>query len=223
MDGGTWKVAVHGVAKSRTWLSNFTFTFHFHALIEGNGNPLQCSCLENPRDGGACWAAVYGVVQSRTWLNWLSSSSSSSFFYWDIINLHHHVGFKCTAQWPDISVHHHDMSSHHLSSYKDIRVLLTMFPQTVCFVPATHLFCYREFASVNVPHLFHSSPILMSSGNHLIIHCIYKSTVFCYVCSSLSFLDSMYMWHATICPWCVFLRVISSSFIHVMMARLHSL
>ena len=42
---------------------------------EGNGNPLQCSCLENPRDGGAWWAAVYGVAQSRTWLKWLSSSS----------------------------------------------------------------------------------------------------------------------------------------------------
>ena len=43
---------------------------------EGNGNPLQCSCLENPRDGRAWWAAVYGVAQSRTGLNRLSSSSS---------------------------------------------------------------------------------------------------------------------------------------------------
>ena len=43
---------------------------------EGNGNPLQCSCLENPRDGGAWWAAVYGVAQSRTGLKRLSSSSS---------------------------------------------------------------------------------------------------------------------------------------------------
>ena len=43
---------------------------------EGNGNPLQCSCLENPRDGGASWAAVYGVAQSRTRLKRLSSSSS---------------------------------------------------------------------------------------------------------------------------------------------------
>ena len=43
---------------------------HFHSSLscigEGNGNPLQCSCLENPRDGGAWWAAVYGVTQSRT-------------------------------------------------------------------------------------------------------------------------------------------------------------
>ena len=45
---------------------------------EGNGNPLQCSCLENPRDGGAWWAAVYGVAQSRTRLKQLSSSSSTS-------------------------------------------------------------------------------------------------------------------------------------------------
>ena len=45
---------------------------------EGNGNPLQCSCLENPRDGGAWWAAVYGVAQSRTQLKRLSSSSSSN-------------------------------------------------------------------------------------------------------------------------------------------------
>ena len=46
-------------------------------LEEGNGNPLQYSCLENPRDGGAWWAAVYGVAQSRTRLKRLSSSSSS--------------------------------------------------------------------------------------------------------------------------------------------------
>ena len=44
---------------------------------EGNGNPLQCSCLGNPRDGGAWWAAVYGVAQSRTGLKRLSSSSSA--------------------------------------------------------------------------------------------------------------------------------------------------
>ena len=43
---------------------------------EGNGNPFQCSCLENPRDGGAWWAAVYGVTQSRTRLKQLSSSSA---------------------------------------------------------------------------------------------------------------------------------------------------
>ena len=45
-------------------------------IEEGNGNPLQCSCLQNPRDGGAWWAAVYGVAQSRTRLKRLSSSSA---------------------------------------------------------------------------------------------------------------------------------------------------
>ena len=52
------------------------FHFSLSCIGEGNGNPLQCSCLENPRDGGAWWAAVYGVAQSRTRLKRLSSSSS---------------------------------------------------------------------------------------------------------------------------------------------------
>ena len=50
--------------------------FSLSCIGEGNGNPHQCSCLENPRDGGAWLAAVYGVAQSQTWLKWLSSSSS---------------------------------------------------------------------------------------------------------------------------------------------------
>ena len=73
-----WSAAVHGVAKSQTWLSDFTLTFQFYAFWEGNGNPLQCSCLENPMDGEAWWAAGHGVTKSRTWLKRLSSSSSSS-------------------------------------------------------------------------------------------------------------------------------------------------
>ena len=60
--------------------SDMTEQLHFHFSLscigEGNGNPLQCSCLENPRDGGAWWTAVYGVAQSRTRLKRLSSSSS---------------------------------------------------------------------------------------------------------------------------------------------------
>ena len=65
MDGGAWWAAVQGVAKSQTRLSDFTFSFHFHALEE-MATPLQCSCLENLRDWGAWWAAVYGVAQSWT-------------------------------------------------------------------------------------------------------------------------------------------------------------
>ena len=60
--------------------SDMTERLHFHFSLscigEGNGNPLQCFCLENPRDGVAWWAAVYGVAQSRTRLKRLSSSSS---------------------------------------------------------------------------------------------------------------------------------------------------
>ena len=52
----------------------FHFDFSLSCIGEGNGNPLQCSCLENPRDGGAWWVAVYGVAQSRTRLKRLSSS-----------------------------------------------------------------------------------------------------------------------------------------------------
>jgi len=54
------------------------FHFSLSCIGEGNGNPLQCSCLENPRGRGEWWAAIYGVTQSWTWLKWLSSSSGSS-------------------------------------------------------------------------------------------------------------------------------------------------
>ena len=63
------------------WGLDMTERLHFYFSLscigEGNGNPLQCSFLENPRDGGAWWAAVCGVTQSRTRLKWLSSSSGS--------------------------------------------------------------------------------------------------------------------------------------------------
>ena len=65
--------------------SDTTERLHFHFSLsfigEGNGNPLQCSCLENPRDGGAWWAAVYGVAQSWTRLKWLSSSSTYTYIH----------------------------------------------------------------------------------------------------------------------------------------------
>ena len=61
------------------WGSDTTEQLHFHFSLsctgEGNGNPLQCSCMENPRDGVAWWAAVYGVAQSQTWLKWLSNTT----------------------------------------------------------------------------------------------------------------------------------------------------
>ena len=125
VDSGSWLwtgrpgvLWFHGVAKSRTRLSDWTELIHHHLIHgvstyfpplgrrslvgcrlwgraesdtaerlhfhfsrsrigEGNGNPLQCSCLENPRDGGAWWASVYGVTQSRTRLKRLSSSRTA--------------------------------------------------------------------------------------------------------------------------------------------------
>ena len=61
------------------WVTSLSFSLS--CIGEGNGNPLQCSCLENPRDGGAWWAAIYGVAQSRTQLKQLSNSSSSSAYF----------------------------------------------------------------------------------------------------------------------------------------------
>ena len=82
-----------------------TEQLHFHfsrsCIGEGNGNPLQCSCLENPRDGGAWWAAVSRIAQSRTRLKWLSSSSSknTAWIRWklksDILKTHWGKHFWC--------------------------------------------------------------------------------------------------------------------------------
>ena len=86
-----WKSLV-GCCPWGRWGSDTTERLHFHCSLsyigEGNGNPLQCSCLENPRDGGAWWAAVYGVAQSWTRLKWLSSSSQEGMVWacdWECI------------------------------------------------------------------------------------------------------------------------------------------
>ena len=72
-----WR-SLEGCSPWGLWGSDMTERLHFHFSLscigEGNGNPLQCSCLENPRDGVAWSAAVYGVAQSRTRLKWLSTS-----------------------------------------------------------------------------------------------------------------------------------------------------
>ena len=79
----TWKIhgwrSLEGCSPWGRWGSDTTERLHFHFSLSctggGNGNPLQCSCLENPRDGASWWAVIYGVAQSRTQLKWLSSSS----------------------------------------------------------------------------------------------------------------------------------------------------
>jgi hypothetical protein len=69
MDREAWHATMHGVAKNQTRLSDFTFFLSIVPFGEGNGNPLQCSFLENPMDGGAWWVTVYGVAKSRTQLS----------------------------------------------------------------------------------------------------------------------------------------------------------
>ena len=91
-----WRSLV-GYSPWGRWESDTTERLHFHFSVlcigEGNGNPLQCSCLENPRDSRAWWAAVYGVAQSRTRLKRLSSSSSKLRFAWSLEDCYLLQGF----------------------------------------------------------------------------------------------------------------------------------
>ena len=76
MDGGAWWAAVHGVAKSRTRLSDFTFTFHLRALEKEMATHSSVLAWRIPGDGGAWWAAVCGVAQSRTRLKDLAAAAA---------------------------------------------------------------------------------------------------------------------------------------------------
>ena len=84
--------------------SDMTEWLHLHFSLscigEGNGNPLQCSCLENPRDGGAWWAAIYGVAQSWTRLKWLGSDWQIR-ITWELLRpaLTHHLGGYSPQVW----------------------------------------------------------------------------------------------------------------------------
>ena len=73
-DRGAWWAAVHGVAKSRTRLSDFIFTFYFQALEKEMATHSSVLAWRSPRDGGAWWAAVYGVAQSLTRLKQLAAA-----------------------------------------------------------------------------------------------------------------------------------------------------
>ena len=108
------------------WKSDTTEQLHFHCSLscmgEGNGNPIQCSCLENPRDGGAWWAAIYGVTESRTRLKCLSSSSRTQ--------RHKKAPKTCNL---DPNVSHHGCISNVLSQLTlmvvGVRVLYSQLPR----------------------------------------------------------------------------------------------
>ena len=98
-----WKIPWRSLVGCSPWgrkesgkTERLHFHFSFSCIGEGNGNRLQCSCLENPRDEGAWWAAVYGVAQSRTRLKRHSSSSSSRDIMYSIVT----VVNRCCCQWP---------------------------------------------------------------------------------------------------------------------------
>ena len=80
MDRGAWRAAVHGVAEGQTWLGDFTFTFHFHALEKEMAT--HSSVLGESWGRGTWWAAIYGVAQSWTWLKRVSSNSKKELFLW---------------------------------------------------------------------------------------------------------------------------------------------
>ena len=127
-----------------------TERLHFHFSLscigEGNGNPLQCSCLENSRDGGAWWAAVYGVTQGRTRLKRLSSSSC-----WDsLCDLH-----QQQHQW------HHRF--HGL--YSLLLLLLSRFSRVqLCATPET--------AATRLPHPWDSPGKNTGVGCHFLLQCM---------------------------------------------------
>ena len=98
LSGLTWLKKIKSCKPvSVLWIICLIFTSHTDG--EGNGNPLQCSCLENTRDGEAWWAAAYGVAQSRTRLKQLSSSHTDPILYQEVTGSKH----LCTLRIPSPS------------------------------------------------------------------------------------------------------------------------
>ena len=105
MDGGAWCCSPWGHCELDT-TECLRFHFSLSFIGEGNGNPLQCSCLENPRDGGAWWAAVYGVKQSRTRsdlgeVDWSDLAAAADFIFdWSIKLLLFSCSVVSDSLWP---------------------------------------------------------------------------------------------------------------------------
>ena len=114
------------------WATSFHFSLS--CIGEGNGTPLQCSCLENPRDGGALWASVYGVAQSRTRLKRLSSSSVCVCIY--IFEKHLQVN---TTKW------------HLVLKYFSMHILIRTFSKTIL---QPYLRKYSAFYYLCMSYLF---------------------------------------------------------------------
>ena len=145
------------------------FHFSLSYIEEENGNPLQCSCLENPRDGGAWWVAVYGVAQSWKRLKRLSSGSSFDLliwftylfvyflnnFYWSIVALQCYVSFCCYSKWhqPYVYTYPLFLICFYLSSMLSSSLPLSLLPFSFTFslsLPPSSLFLfflYKTFST----------------------------------------------------------------------------
>ena len=95
--------AEHSTAHKVVWPQRSNLESDWLLLIgEGSGNPLQCSCLENPRDGGAWWAAVHGVAQSGTRLKWLAAAAAAAWRFAPLNTRHWETHVLCIELAPVI-------------------------------------------------------------------------------------------------------------------------
>ena len=179
------------------------FELSLWCIGEGNGNPLQCSCLENPRDGGAWWAAVYGVTQSRTRLKWLSSNSSS--------NMNQPRVHMCS---PILNPFPISFPTHiPLGFSRALALSALLHASNLHWSSVSHMVLYMfQWYSLKSshPHLLPHSPKVCS---------LYLCLFCCLVIESLlPFFDLSYIcinilyWHFSL--WLSLLCIISSSFIH---------
>ena len=157
MDGGALWAPVHGVAKSRTRLSDFTFTFHFHALekeMATHSSVLAWRILGTGEPGG-----LPSMGSHRVGHDWGNSAAAAA------------------ATWP--ANDHHNKSSYYWSSYKDVTLLLTVL--LTLYISYPWLFYNWKLAPLNLLHLF-SYILSLSSLKELLIYSLHL-WLFQYVCS----------------------------------------
>ena len=148
--------------------SDTTERLHFHLSLsctgEGNGNPLQCSCLENPRDGGDWWAAVYGVAQSRTRLKRLSSSR----YCWDTWEGGESSTCLCYCSLPVAHKHFQGFPNLWYSGHSSMTILCNfrLYPVYTIFQMITKLtlFIYPRMRIRR--RQWHPTPVLLPGKSH---------------------------------------------------------